>query len=150
MLQFARAMPNLIWQPSERDPDCLRSILAWLAAAEFPNVRPPVYLDVCALPWPIDSAAALVCINLIHIAPWSATEALFCGGRSLLAPAVSCVFTDPSRSGACTPRRATGDLICSCADKTRHGAFGISTTFLALQMGPGSIYCRRMRCHQTI
>ena len=38
-LQFARAMPNLIWQPSERDPDCLRSILAWLAAAEFPNVH---------------------------------------------------------------------------------------------------------------
>ena len=83
-LQFARAMPNLIWQPSECDPDCLRSILAWLAVDEFPNVRPPVHLDVCALPWAIDSAAALVCINLIHIAPWSATKALFCGGRSLL------------------------------------------------------------------
>ena len=53
-LQFARAMPNLIWQPSERDPDCLRSILAWLAVEEFPNVRPPVHLDVCALPWAIE------------------------------------------------------------------------------------------------
>jgi hypothetical protein len=44
-LQFARTMPNPIWQPSERDPDCLKSILAWLAVEEFPNVRPPVHLE---------------------------------------------------------------------------------------------------------
>jgi len=151
-LQFARAMPNLIWQPSECDPDCLRSILAWLAVDEFPNVRPPIHLDVCALPWAIDSAAALVCINLIHIAPWSATEALFCGGRSLLSGSgLLCLYGPFQRQGRHgTPRRATGPLICSCVDKTRHGAFGISMTFLALQMGPGSIYCSRMRCHQTI
>ena len=84
VVEFARAMPNLIWQPSERDADCLRSIRAWLAVEKLSNVRPPVHLDVSALPWPIDSAAALVCINMIHIAPWSATEALFQGSRSLL------------------------------------------------------------------
>jgi Protein of unknown function (DUF938) len=113
VLQFARAMPNLIWQPSERDPDCLRSILAWLAAAEFPNVRPPVYLDVCALPWPIDSAAALVCINLIHIAPWSATEALFCGGRSLLsASGLLCLYGPFQKRGLHTsPSNRRFDLL---------------------------------------
>jgi hypothetical protein len=148
-LQFARAMPNLIWQPSECDPDCLRSILAWLAVEEFPNVRPPVHLDVCALPWAINSAVAIVCINLIHIAPWSATKALFCGGRSLLSNN-ACVSTAPSRGRAGTLRRATGALIRTCADKTRNGAFGISMTFLASQMAPGSIYCSRMRCRRTI
>jgi len=104
-LQFARAMPNLIWQPSECDPDCLRSILAWLAVEEFPNVRPPVHLDVCALPWAIDSAAALVCINLIHIAAWSATKALFCGGRSLLSGSgLLCLYGPFQRQGRQGPR----------------------------------------------
>ena len=112
-LQFARAMPKLIWQPSERDPDCLRSILAWLAVEELPNVRPPVHLDVCTLPWAIDSAAALVCINLIHIAPWSTTEALFCGGRSLLSGSgLLCLYGPFQRQGRHTsPSNRSFDLL---------------------------------------
>jgi Protein of unknown function (DUF938) len=112
-LQFARAMPNLIWQASERDPDCLRSILAWLAVEEFPNVRPPVHLDVCALPWVIDSATALVCINLIHIAPWSAMKALFCGGRSLLSGSgLLCLYGHFQRQGRHTsPSNRSFDLL---------------------------------------
>ena len=84
VVHFARAMPNLIWQPSERDAGSLRSILAWLAAEKLSNVLPPLHLDVGASPWPITAAAALVSINMIHIAPWSATRALLCGGGSLL------------------------------------------------------------------
>jgi hypothetical protein len=84
LVQFARALPNLTWQPSERDADCLKSIKAWLAVEALSNVRPPLHLDVTVLPWPIASAAALVCINMIHIAPWAATEALFQGSKSLL------------------------------------------------------------------
>ena len=100
VVEFARAMPNLIWQPSERDADCLRSIRAWLAAEKLSNVRPPLQLDVGALPWPIDSAAALVCINMIHIAPWSATEALFQGSRSLLSGGgLLCLYGPFKREG---------------------------------------------------
>jgi tRNA G46 methylase TrmB len=93
VVQFARAMPNLIWQPSERDADCLRSIRAWLSVKAVSNVRPPLHLDVHALPWPVESAAALVCINMLHIAPWSAAEALFSGGKSLLSGgSLLCVY----------------------------------------------------------
>jgi len=100
VVQFARAMPNLIWQPSERDVDCLRSIRAWTATEELSNVRPPLQLDVGALPWPIDSAAALLCINMIHIAPWSATEALFEGSRSLLSGGgLLCLYGPFKRDG---------------------------------------------------
>jgi hypothetical protein len=84
VVQFARAIPKLIWQPSERDADCLRSIRAWLLVEALSNVRPPLHLDVNTLPWPIDSAVALVCINMLHIAPWSAAETLFSGGGLLL------------------------------------------------------------------
>jgi Protein of unknown function (DUF938) len=100
VVQFARSMPNLIWQPSERDADCLRSIQAWTSAEALSNVRPPLHLDVSALPWPIDSAAALVCINMIHIAPWSATEALFEGSKTLLSGGgLLCLYGPFKRQG---------------------------------------------------
>ena len=99
-VQFARAMPNLIWQPSERDADCLRSIRGWVLVEALSNVRPPLHLDVNALPWPVDSAVALVCINTLHIAPWSAAEALFCGGKSLLSGGgLLCLYGPFKREG---------------------------------------------------
>jgi hypothetical protein len=100
VVHFARAMPNLIWQPSERDDDCLKSIVAWLSVEQLPNVRPPLHLDVSASPWPITSAAALVCINMIHIAPWSAAQALFRGGEGLLrGGGVVCLYGPFRRQG---------------------------------------------------
>ena len=100
VVQFARAMPNLIWQPSERDTDCLRSIRAWLSVEALSNVRPPLHLDVHALPWPVESAAALVCINMLHIAPWSAAEALFSGGKSSLSGGgLLCLYGPFKRDG---------------------------------------------------
>jgi hypothetical protein len=83
-VHFARAMPNLTWQPSEPDAECLRSIAGWLATESPPNVNAPVHLDVGSHVWPVSSAAAIVCINMIHIAPWSATEALFRGSEQIL------------------------------------------------------------------
>ena len=50
----------------------------------MPNVRPPIDLDVIRLPWPLQTADAVVAINLIHVAPWSATLALFDGAKALL------------------------------------------------------------------
>lgn len=84
VVHFARAMPTLTWQPSERDAAGMRSVAAWLAVEDLENVLPPVHLDVDVAPWPIRSAAAIVCINMLHIAPWAATRALFRGGGALL------------------------------------------------------------------
>ena len=39
VVHFARAMPHLTWQPSERDSDCLRSISGWIDLEALPNVR---------------------------------------------------------------------------------------------------------------
>ena len=57
-----------------------------VAAERLANVRPPLELDVRDRPWPVDiDLNAIVCINLIHIAPWSVTPALFAGARDELA-----------------------------------------------------------------
>ncbi len=79
VVRFARALQGLTWQPTDMDAGCRRSISAWLATANLPNVREPLDLDVRTLPWPVPTPDAIVCINLIHIAPWSVATALFAG-----------------------------------------------------------------------
>lgn len=84
VVHFAREMPHLTWQPSERDAESLGSIAAWIAAEGPPNVRAPVCLDVLDHPWPVAEAAAVVNLNMIHIAPWAAGEALIRGAAGTL------------------------------------------------------------------
>ena len=82
-LAFSNRFPQLEWQPSDPDAQALESIAAW--QEEGPeNLRPPVQLDVCSPPWPVDRANAILCINMVHIAPWEASLGLLDGAaRSL-------------------------------------------------------------------
>lgn len=87
-LAFARRFPRLDWQPTDPDPEALASIAAW--QAEGPgNLRPPVQLDVCAAEWPVQEADAILCINMVHIAPWEASLGLLDGAARLLEPGAS-------------------------------------------------------------
>jgi SAM-dependent methyltransferase len=82
---LAPLFPNLVWQPSDRDPALLDSIAAHATASAAANIQQPLVLDVAAQPWPIDEAAAILCINMIHIAPWPAGRLLLKGAGALLA-----------------------------------------------------------------
>ena len=84
IVHFAKALPGLTWQPSDPDPELLASISLRAGEAQLANVKPSIELDVTRLPWPLQTADALVCINMIHVAPWSATKALFEGAKALL------------------------------------------------------------------
>jgi len=84
VLHFARAFPNLLWQPSDPDPGALRSIEAWRAEAGLFNLLPPVALDARAAEWPVEAADALLCINMVHISPWATTLGLLRGAGRLL------------------------------------------------------------------
>ena len=85
-LHFARAFPRLQWQPSDPDPAALRSIEAWRASGAPANLRAPVALDAAAETWPLAAADAMLCINMVHISPWAATEGLMRGAGRLLEP----------------------------------------------------------------
>lgn len=84
VVHFARELRDLDWQPSDPNPDMRASIDAWIEHAALFNVRRAVDLDVCREAWPVEHADALLCINMIHIAPWAATEALMAGASRLL------------------------------------------------------------------
>jgi len=79
---LAAALPALVWQPSDPDPAARASIAAHAAAAAG-NIRPPLALDATQ-PWPDLAADAVLCVNMIHIAPWEAAEGLMRGGAAAL------------------------------------------------------------------
>lgn len=103
VVAFAEALPRLHWQPSDVDATLRRSVELRLAAAGLGNIGRPLEVDVMQQPWAIESAAAVVCINMIHIAPWQATEGLFAGAARVLPPGGVLVTYGPyMRGGAHT------------------------------------------------
>ena len=81
---FAERLPHLTWQPSDADPQALESVRAYVAEAGLPNLLAPVLLDARSEDWPLGSAEAVLCINMIHIAPWTACLGLLRGASRLL------------------------------------------------------------------
>ena len=86
VVHFAKALPRWTWQPSEPDPKMRGSIAAWVSETGVANVLPPLDLDVSRADWPVERADAVLCINMIHISPWRATEHLLAGCERLLGP----------------------------------------------------------------
>jgi SAM-dependent methyltransferase len=81
---FASNLPGLLWQPTDANSEMFESIAAHGAAAGVANLLAPLHLDVMSDQWPLECADAMVCCNMIHIAPWAATEGLMAGaGRTL-------------------------------------------------------------------
>ena len=82
---FAGQFPALQWQPTDPSPEALASIVAYRADYPGDNLAAPLLLDAAAPDaWPVAQAAALVCINMVHISPWEATLGLFRGAAHVL------------------------------------------------------------------
>jgi hypothetical protein len=84
VVYFGQHFPHLTFQPSDPDAAALQSIPAYTRDAGVTNVLPPVLLDAASNDWPLASADAIICINMIHIAPWRACEGLLRGAGKLL------------------------------------------------------------------
>ncbi len=80
---FARYLPHIKWQPSDI-PGSLDSITAWREEESPANLRAPLELDLSDDKWPVDQADTIVCINTIHIVPWTAVKRLFSGAGGVL------------------------------------------------------------------
>ncbi len=85
VVHFAANLPALTFQPSDIDETYQASVRAYRDGAGLDNVMAPITLDVTAPNWPLDRADAVICSNMIHIAPWDACLGLLAGaGRILL------------------------------------------------------------------
>ena len=74
---FSCALPGLDWTPSDPSADARASIAAWAAEAGTGRLQAPLALDCLdEATWPEAQFDAVVCINMVHISPWAATEGL--------------------------------------------------------------------------
>lgn len=85
---FSNALPGLDWTPSDPSPEARASIEAWRAKTGAANLRPAQAVDMLDdVSWPSEPLDAIVCINMIHISPWSAAQGLMrLAERSLTRP----------------------------------------------------------------
>ena len=84
-LYFSDLFPDLTWQPSDPDLLNLESIRAWRETVpDRQNLLAPLALNASDVLLPIDQADAVMCVNVIHISPWDATEGLMRNAAALL------------------------------------------------------------------
>jgi cyclopropane fatty-acyl-phospholipid synthase-like methyltransferase len=113
VVHFARALPQLTWQPSDPDPAARESIRAWIAHEKLDTALTPLALDVTRARWAhaLEPVDAVLCINMIHISPWEACLGLLYGCEMLLPQGGPLVLYGPfMRAGAHTaPSNAAFD-----------------------------------------
>ena len=92
---FAERFPKLHWQPSDIHPDALSSVAAWRRESALPNLREPLTLDASSPSWPIDHAAAVLSINMVHISPWASALGLLDGAARILPEGAPLILYGP-------------------------------------------------------
>ena len=82
-IEFQKRFPEIIWQTSDPDLDCRKSICSWIDHENLNIKMPqPLNIDVTKTPWEIpteiyESLQGIISINMIHIAPWECAQSLF-------------------------------------------------------------------------
>jgi hypothetical protein len=108
VVEFARAFPQIRWRPTDLRAAHLASIEAWRSHSALANVMPAIALDVTQPDWRTPRAdgtlpealAAIVCINVLHIAPWAAATGLLEGaGRRLARDGYVFIYGPFARDG---------------------------------------------------
>ncbi len=102
---WAGEFPGLTWAPSDIQPEHHASIEAWRRVLAPPNLRAPLALDATDDWTAQDEVAALgplaavIALNVIHIAPWAVAEGIVAGAARALGPGGVLAFYGPFRRG---------------------------------------------------
>ena len=123
---FAEAMPKLIWQPSDTDNDSRASTASWIKFVGLKNVLTPLDINVCSTSWGVEETApfdAIVSINMVHIAPWTASLGLVAGAGRLLSDGGILVLYGPFMRGGLHNAPSNADFDASL--KERNPSWGV-------------------------
>jgi len=103
---LARHLPDLTFQPSDPDEAARASIAAWSEEAGLENLRPPLNLDLTLPTWWRQRADAVLCVNVLHLLPPAAQDALAAGAARVLPPGGAlCVYGPFRQAGRPAPAR---------------------------------------------
>jgi SAM-dependent methyltransferase len=132
---FAQACPDLAFQPSDPDFAHRASTDAWSAALGLANVRPAIDLDASADTWPVASADAILCINMIHIAPWAAVVGLVRGAARVLPPGGLLYLYGPYKRGG--EHTAPSNAAFDASLQAQNPAWGVRDLEAVAQLAAG-------------
>ena len=102
---FQKRFPKIIWQTSDPNLLHIKSINSWIEYEGLTKKMPqPLDLDVENIPWKIPmkivrSLQGIVSINMIHLAKWTCTIALFKGAAKLLKEGQFLILYGPFKFG---------------------------------------------------
>lgn len=99
VVHFAARFPKLTFTPSDPSARARDSVAAWIAYSGAGNIEAPLALDVTSAPWPIACVDAIICINMVHISPWSATQGLFVHASKIMPCGAPLYLYGPYRRG---------------------------------------------------
>ncbi|MDE1466332.1 DUF938 domain-containing protein [Aurantiacibacter sp. D1-12] len=120
---FAERFPQLIWQPSDCEPEAIASISAYRDEVGLPNLAEPLEFFTVDPQWPIDACDAIFCANMIHISPWASAHGLFHHAGNLLARGAPLILYGPFfEDGTAT---AASNLAFDQSLKARNPDWGI-------------------------
>lgn len=114
---YAAALPHITWWPSDPAPLHRRSIDAWRQASSVANLEPVIDLDAGADDWglgrpgrpPAGNLAAILAINVVHIAPSPVSTGLIAGTARHLRPGGHLLIYGPfARAGRHTAASNAG------------------------------------------
>ena len=108
-VHFARHMPHLSWQPTDRR-EYLPGLAARIEAEGTPNLHAPLQLDVLQADWPPLHADAVYSANTLHIMSWPEVEAFFRGAGRLLASGGTLAVYGPFRYCGTFTTRSNADF----------------------------------------
>jgi SAM-dependent methyltransferase len=127
---FGAALPELTYWPTDPVAEHVASIDAWRKAAGVENVRPGTRLDCLDPDWTpggralaARSLAAVIAINVIHIAPWAVAEAILAGAAKYLAPDGLLIFYGPFKKDG--EHTAESNARFDAALRERNPAYGV-------------------------
>lgn len=92
-VHFARHLPHLVWQCSDR-AEMLDGIRMWLDEAALPNTPAPLHVDA-NLEWPPRRFDGIFSANTLHIMSWPEVERCFARLPGVLNPGAALVIYGP-------------------------------------------------------
>lgn len=119
-------IPGLTWQPSDLSQEARLSTAAWAEYSGAKNFRDPVALDACSENWPLEEGLefdVMLCINMIHIAPFDAAKGVIRGAGRYLGPGGLLYFYGPFRAGGA--HTAPSNVAFDHSLKSRDPSWGV-------------------------
>ena len=143
-VRFAAAFPGLAWLPTDVDAERLASIAAHAEEAALPNLLPPDRMDAGQAGWAARGPFDLIlCVNLLHLIPAGAVEALLAEvPRALGSGGVFALYGPFLRNGHAT---SEGDAAFDASLRAQDPAIGYKDAdWVADRLAPLTVMRREM------